>query len=57
MGEALPRLTCVSSCLQAGHAVKHIISADVAREGLDGVLPKACRAPEVDQEHVEAHSD
>lgn len=50
-------LTCVSSRLQACHAVKHIVCANVAGEGLDGVLPKACRTTEVDQKHIEAHSD
>lgn len=50
-------LTCANSCLQACHAVKHIIAADVAWKGLDGVLPEAGRSPEVDQDQVEAHSD
>ena len=54
---SLAMLTSVSSCLQAGHAVKHIVGANVAGEGLDGVLSKACGASEVDQKHVEAHSD
>lgn len=48
-------LTCVRCCLQAGHAVQHIIGANVAGDRLDEVLSKARGAPEVDQKHIEAH--
>lgn len=50
-------LTCVSSRLQTCHAIKHVVGANVAGEGLDGVLPKACGPPKIDQDQVEAHSD
>ena len=49
--------TCFSSSFQACQAIQHIIGANVAGKRLDGVLPKPCRASEVDQHNVEAKCD
>ncbi len=49
--------TCFNSSLQARHTVQNVIGGDVARQGLDRVLAKACRAAEIDQHQVVAQAD
>ena len=49
--------TCFNGSLQARHTVQNVIGGNVARQGLDGVLAKTCRAAEIDQHQVVAQTD
>ena len=49
--------TCLNCSFSTSNAVQDIIGANVAGQGLNGVLSKSCRASEVDQQQVVAQGD